>query len=625
MNANSRDDKAFLKRLRAIVEANLSNEQFGVSELATKMGVSRSLIHRRLKSFSKQSVSQFIREIRLKKAKELLESENLTVSEIAYKVGFGSPSYFIKCFHEYFGYAPGEYVKYSEELQTNNNSEGKAIGIKPVKKAKKHHPAFLLSVLIFIVTGIGMYFLFYQNKKESSPLPFDKSIAIIPFKNSGNNPEVQQLADGIVEDILNRLSRVSTLTVKSRNSSEIYRNSLKTTPEIAKELGVSYLAEGTILKEGQNIRLYIQLIDAVNDKHLWAEQYDKDLSGIFSFISDVSRQIAGQLEATLSVKELEEIEKVYTENPEAYQLYLKGRFFLNRRTKGEIEKSVDYFNQALEIDPNYSLAWAGLGDSYFNLVRYNFIPETEGKVKSREYAIKSLEIDNSLAESHAVLGTIALILDRNWKEAERELNLALELNPNLDLAHLYYGHYLRNRGKFEEAIKHYCRAIDLDPNVLIPYDSRAYCLYQMGKFNESLVDWEKVKEINKFYRSAYKITFLIYVRQGEDIKAIEELKKIISIFYPDVKIENLLEKIYSESGIEGVIRWDIKFRVENGQADGIDRLYAVIGDWDNALLSLEKMQWHFDYGLIKYGIEYKPIHNDPRFIALIKRMGLEDL
>ena len=624
MNLNFSNDNDFLQLLTAIVEANLNNEQFGVSELAEKTGTSRSFLHRHLKSITNQSVSQFIREIRLEKAKQLLEAGKLTVSEIAYNVGFGSPSYFIKCFHEQFGYAPGEYVKYAENTLTNDNSAGNTADILPVNKTKKHYFVLLISALILVSAVAGIYFLFYHSKTDSS-LPVDKSIAIIPFKNSGNNPEVQQLADGIVEDILNRLSRVSTLTVKSRNSSEIYRNSLKTTPEIAKELGVSYLAEGTILKEGQNIRLYIQLIDAVNDKHLWAEQYDKDLSGIFSFISDVSRQITGQLKATLSMKELEEIDKVYTENPEAYQLYLKGRFFLNRRTKEEIEKSVDYFNQALEIDPNYSLAWAGLGDSYFNLVRYNFIPETEGKVKSREYAIKSLEIDKSLAESHAVLGTIALILDMNWKEAERELNLALELNSNLDLAHLYYGHYLRNRGKFEDAIKHYCRAIDLDPNVLIPYDSRAYCLYQMGKFNESLVDWEKVKEINKFYRSAYKITFLIYVRQGEDIKAIEELKKIISIFYPEVKIENLLEKIHSEYGIEGVIRWYIKFRVENGQADGIDRLYAVIGDWDNALLNLEKMQWHFDYGLIKYGIEYKPIHNDPRFISLIKRKGLEDL
>jgi TolB-like protein/Tfp pilus assembly protein PilF len=483
--------------------------------------------------------------------------------------------------------------------------------------------------LIFLnfchVLKIGSYFLFFRNWSVSSVLPTDKSIAILPLKNSGNAPEVEQLADGIVEDILNRLSKVSTLTVKSRNSSEIYRTSLKTTPEIAKELGVSYLAEGTILKEGENIRIYIQLIDAVNDMHLWSEQYDKDLSGIFTFISDVSRQIAGKLEAALSVKELEEIEKVYTEIPEAYQLYLKGRFFLNRRTKEEIKKSIDYFNQALEIDPNYSLAWAGLGDSYFNLVRYNFISEAEGKVKSREYAMKSLEIDNSLAESHAVLGTIALILDMNWKEAERELNLALELNPKLNLAHLYYGHYLRNRGKFEEAIKHYSIAIDLDPNVLIPYDSRAYCLYQMGKFSESLVEWEKVKEINKFYRSAYKISFLIYVRQGEDFKAIKELKTLISIFYPEVETDNILKEIYSKSGIEGVIRWYIKLRVENGEAYGIDRLYAVIDDWDNALLNLEKIQWHLDYGLIKYGIEYKPIQNDPRFIALLNKMGMDNL
>ena len=619
MNINSREDQAFLNRLTAIVEASLNDEQFGVNQLALKMGVSRSHIHRKLKSISNQSVSQFIREIRLKKAKELLENGNLTVSEIAYNVGFGSPSYFVKCFHEHFGYAPGAYLKHANEVSGNNR-------LATVKKMfHNKFLVFLLSFFILISLGTSIYFIFRYNGKGSSLMPANKSIAILPLRNTANDPEIQSLAEGIMEDILNRLSHVNVLTVKSRNSAEVYRNNEKATPGIAQELGVSYLVEGTILKDGEKVRIYIQLLDAKKDKHLWSQQYDRDLSGIFSFISDVSHQIADQLEAALSVKELEEIEKVYTQNPRAYQLYLKGRFFLNRRTKDEVKNSIDYFNQALKIDPNYSLAWAGLGDSYFNMTRYDYMPESDGKLKSLEYATKSLKIDSSLAESHAVLGAIALILDMNWKEAERELNLALELNPNLDLAHLYYGHYLRNRGKFEEAIKHYSIAIDLDPNVLIPYDSRAYCLYQMGKFNESLVDWEKVKEINKFYRSAYKITFLIYVRQGEDLKAIEELKTIISIFYPEVKTENLLEEIYASSGMEGVIRWYIKLRIENGETNGIDRLYAVIGDWENALLNLEKTPRHFDYGLIKYGIEYKPIHNDPRFIALLNKMGMDNL
>lgn len=633
MNLNSRDEDVFLKRLTAIVEANLSDERFGVSELAEKTGMSRSFLHRRLKGLTNQSVSQFIREIRLKKAKELLELGELTVSEVAYNVGFGSPSYFIKCYHEKFGFAPGEYIKYANEVSGENG----LLSNKTIFHRK--YRFFFLALVLIISVGTGIYFIFFNTKNEPSLLPTDKSIAILPLRNVGTDPDIQSLADGVMEDILNRLAQVGALTVKSRNSSEVYRNSVKTTPEIAKELGVSYLVEGTILKEGENVRIYIQLIDAVNDKHLWAEQFDRDLSGIFTFISVVSRQIANQLETALSVNELEEIEKVYTENPEAYQLYLKGRFFWYRRTKDDLSRSEDYFNQALAIDPNYSLAWAGLADTYLIMTYWRWLPKDEGLKKSKECALKSLEIDNNVSEAHAVLGGIADWFDFNWKEAESELKLAIELNPNNAVAHQYYAEYLQKKGNFDEAIKQCNMAIELEPNAPTFYSVRSECYYNEGNYLQSLNDDKKITELNKYYGSPYLRNFKIFILQKENLKAVEELQTILSIYDPGYLKRNLLEDIYEKSGKEGIVHYMIDWLLTKDTDDKssgfvinellIARLYSLIGDWDNVFNYLGTLYLKPDYAtrlpFIKYGIDFKPISNDPRFIALIKKMGLEDL
>ncbi len=637
MNLSSREDDVFLKRLTAIVEANLSDERFGVKELAVKMGISRSQIHRKLKSKTKQSVSQFIREIRLKKAKELLEKENLTVSEIAYNVGFGSPSYFIKCFHEYFGYAPGEFLKYAPESlkKGENGNHNKIFGKLKSKITFYQKPKFLLLVaLILVCSGVVIYFVVQYLEKENNLLPTDKSIAILPLKNSGNDPEVQKLADGIVEDILNRLSQVSVLTVKSRNSSEKYRSTLMTTPEIAEEMGVSYLAEGTILKEGENVRIYIQLIDAVNDVHLWSEQFDRDLSGIFTFISDVSRQIAEELKAELSAVEMNQIEKVYTQNPEAYLLYLKGHYFWYRRTLEDLKKSIDYFNQALIIDPDYSLAYAGLANAYFIMAYWQWMPGKETWEKSKEFALKSLQIDNKLVEAHAVLGGIATWYDMNWEVANRELKLAIELDPNNAIAHQYYAEFLKNRGDFKEAINELNLALKLYPNAPAIYAVRAYCYYDTGKFNEALNDMKKVSELNRYYLIKNFLNFKIYFRQGEDLNAINELETIVSIYDPEMDLGNKLKDIYSNAGMEGIIYWTTDWLSSKKSKDNstglfnddklIAELYSLTGESDSVLVSLQRFYKTSSVRKlsINNSIDFKFLNDDPRFIALLKQMNL---
>ena len=621
MNVSSLDDSAFLKRLTAIVEANLSNEQFGVNELAAKMGVSRSLIHRKLKSATNQSVSQFIREIRLKKAKDLLEKEKLTVSEIAYKVGFGSPSYFIKCFHDKFGFAPGEYLKYApvlSEKKRNDKSRGLFY----------QRPSYVL-LSVFITFIIITLLIVFNWGNEFSNKIAEKSIAVLPLKNTIPDSETQILADGILEDILNRLSHVHELTVKSRNSSDVYSNSTKTTSQIAAELDVSYLLEGTILKEGENIRIYIQLIDAINDKHIWSAEYGKDLSGVFEFITDVSGQITSELETVLTESEKKYIEKVYTKNTEAYKLYQKGRFFWHRRSEQGLKQSIEYFNQALELDPEYSLAWAGLADSYLILTFWGWYTWDEGFLKSREYALEAIRLDNYLAEPHVTLGSMELYYNQNWKFAEKEFLKSIEINPNYSNGYLFYADYLSMLGKYEEARIYLDKAIELYPNALINYHESSRIYLNQGKFDEALKECEKLFEIDKNFKPNYWRKFTIYYFKGEGLKAISELNQYLLLSNPS---ENHLEKLnqtYGESGLNGVVYWLIEY-FENQKRDNtininkhftIARLYGMLGERDSVLEQLRRgfqmgKSAEICYLFSRY--EFKFLHDDPEFIDLLK-------
>ena len=636
MNVTSREDQAFLNRLTAIVEANLSEEQFGVSELAREFGKSRSYIHRRLKTITNESISQFIRNIRLKRAVKLLETGELTVSEIAYETGFGSPSYFIKCFHEHYGYSPGEYAQ--KENENSDVQESKVTIGEVIKKNKsflRRKWLILVFILIIVLAFFASKFLLPINQ----PNNVEKSIAVLPLQNLGGNDEMQGLADGIMEDIRTRLSHLEGLEVKSKISSEKYRNTNLSAPEIAGELGVSYILEGSLIPDNGTVRINIQLITAKEDKHKWAETFDKDLTGILDFISEVSGEVTERLKLVLSVKEKEGLEKTYTENTEAYQLYLKGRFFWYRRTREDLKNSEYYFKQALQVDPNYSLAWTGLADAYFIMTYWRWIPFDEGLKNSKECAQKSIEIDNNLSETHAVLGGIADWFEFDWEKAERELKLAIELNPNNAVAHQYYAEYLLNRGKFKEAINQCNIAIEIDQNAPAFYAVRSDCFYNEGNYSECLNDNKKTLELNKNYGNAYVRNLRVYIRQKDDFRALSELKTILSLYDPDYVTEELLDEIYSKSGITGIIHWIINWiltKVDDDNSSGlflnellIARFYSSFGEWDKVLIYLEKLYLQPYYTTqvpyVKYGIDFKPINNDPRFIELMKKMGLEDL
>ena len=573
----------------------------------------------------------FIREIRLNNAIELLQHTDLNVSEVSYKVGFSSPAYFNNCFHKHFGFAPGE-AKNHAEVESDSVMKGSEPTSTGGKKVIRN-PLKLLVTAIIIIVLFGTYLTYHtisNNHSGNDPDNTPKSIAILPLKILSNNPEIQYLADGIMEDILTRLSYIDGLVVTSRITSEEVENRNLTAREIAKELNVGYLLEGSILPENDKIRINVQLISAKEDKHIWANHFDKDFTNVLPFITEVSGQITDQLEIILSPAEKEQVEKIYTENKEAYRLYLEGRFYYQLRTMENFEKSIELYNQALDLDSGFSLAYAGLADSYVTSTAYGFLPRETGIPQSRAFASKALKIDNNLAEAHATLGAIATYFDYDWDKAGKELKRALIINPNYMRANKLYSEYMDVTGNREMARRYIDKALMLDPNYPILHFASYRYYVREGRFDKALEESQKFFLLEKDEMAYYTRNFKVWLLRDRMQEAVEAYIKLWNVQYPDVKA-NFIEKIYNDAGKVGFIGFVINNYKKNpdlklGHPElDLAELYALINERDSAMVYLEKsFGKEVDCARIKDNLFLRNLKTDPRFIALLQKMNLAD-
>jgi TolB-like protein len=289
-----------------------------------------------------------------------------------------------------------------------------------------------------------------------------KSIAVLPFANLSAEPESEYFSDGITFDIINNLAKISDLKVISRTSIMRYKTTDKPLRRIGEELGVAAIVEGEVQRVGDRVRIGAQLVDARTDEHLWAEQYDRELLDVFAIQSDVAHRVADALKATLTAAEKERIERRPTDDSEAYNLYLKGRYFFDRRGEGLL-KGLEYFQQALEIDPDYALAHAGVADCYALLGFYGNLPAGEAWPRAKAAALRALEIDEGLAEAHCSLGFAGLYHDWDPLAAEKHLQRAIEVNPGYAPAHYWYACVFTALGRSEDALSKNRRALEVDP------------------------------------------------------------------------------------------------------------------------------------------------------------------
>ncbi len=508
----------FLQKANQSIEENLSNEHFGVSELAEALGMSRSNLLRNIKKETKLSASQYIRQVRLKHGMELLKTSSLTVSEVSYKVGFNSPSYFVKCFREYYGHPPGEVGKREESIAE----------APPESKNKRHY------VFAFVGIVIGFVLLyFFARPAEHKRVEVEKSIAVLPFVNNSADSTNVYFVNGLMESILSNLQKIEDLKVVSRTSVEKYRDSDKTIPEIAGELGVSYLIEGSGQKIGDQVMLHIQLIEGESDDHIWSEEYSREMQDVFKLQAEVSRMIADRIEVVITPAAEDQITKIPTENLEAYDNYLKGmgefgKFYVGNNQS--VELALPYFLRAIEGDNNFAKAHAMASISYYLFDLFAVDKKYSDSINF--YADRAVLLDPNLPESLLAKG-FYYMHGFEYKLAEPYLLKAYELQPNsasiVNTLSDFYANYSPNTAKYLTfAMKGHQLEVGTKDSLTTSYTylHLANALTQVGFVDEAIVYIDKSLDFNPENPfSRYLQAFMMYPKTGDINKTIDILLK----------------------------------------------------------------------------------------------------
>ncbi len=466
-----------------------------------------------------------------------------------------------------------------------------------------------------------------QTAFAGSAIP-EKSIAVLPFDNLSRDPDNAYFCEGVQDEILTRLAKVSDLKVVSRTSTQHFKSSPDNLPQIAKQLGVMHVLEGSVQKSNDQVRVNVQLINALTDAHLWAETFDRKLTDIFSVESEIAKTVADTLQAKLSGSEKTAMSKKPTANPEAYELYLKGRFFWNKRTGPDLRKAIDYFNQAIAKDPNYAVAYSGLADSYLLLPPYGAAAPKDSIPQAKAAVQKALELDDTLAEAHASSGRIISGFDFNSTKAIAEFERAIELNPNYATAHHWFGAGpLLALGRFDESIVEAKRSIELDPLSMINNADFGNDYYYARRYDEAIAQLRKTIEIEpRFYLAHYYLGQALQAK-GQLPEAIAEYRKATELDDDPFALA-LLGQAYARSGQRDdatkiLARLNEQAKSRYVAAYGIAVLYLGLGDKKRAMDELERAYRENDGNDI-YNIRVDPLlddlRGDPRFEALAERI-----
>lgn len=443
----------FIKRAEALVIANLAEEAFGVSELADALSMSRSNLLRKIKKETELSASQFIREIRLRESAALLKQNTLSVSEVAYAVGFSSVSYYIKCFRELYGYPPGQHLQQPAQIQVSSVALKEELPSPPTNNAPmpvERPKLWWLGAGVALVAIILLSIWWFPDS-DYPELDREKSIAVLPFSNESSDSSNLYFVNGLMESTLGNLQKIEGLRVVSRTSSEKYRGSRKSIREIAEDLEVAYVVEGSGQKVGDQVLLNIQLIDAQSDRPLWTEQYQRRVQDIFDLQKEIAEGIAESIKVFISPSALVQIERKPTESIEAYDYFLQGLAFLHKRGQEDLWEAIRLFTLATEQDKHFALAFANIAMSYYLLDLYQ--EEKQYAEEINTYADKAL-----LHDPKSDIGLIAkaayYLQSKQYRLALPHLEKSLEYNPNsigaLQMLADFYAFQQPNTAKYLE-------------------------------------------------------------------------------------------------------------------------------------------------------------------------------
>ena len=467
-------------------------------------------------------------------------------------------------------------------------------------------------------------------KAESPADSHKRSVAVLPFADMSPGADHEYFSDGVTEEILALLARIEGLKVISRTSVMRYKKTDKPMRQIAEELGVATILEGSVRQAGQRVRITAQLIDATSDEHLWAERYDRDLDDIFAIQTDVAERIVEALRVRLKPAEKARLAERPTENLEAYQAYLKGRHFLSRRTEATLRQAIEWFRKAVEADPSFAHAWTGLADAYALLPEFSMTPAQEAYAEARTAAGRALALDPGLGAAHATLGLVEQ-REWRWEEAEREFRRALELSPGYATAYHWYGNFLSVRGRTREAFPTLHRALELDPVSLPLHMAMGCAFYFARRFDEAIDFFKKALEMDPGYVSAHiNLGMCLYPHQRRYEDALAEWKTLSRLdpenLPPDLVAEvregyaSGGERGFWEAYLEGLRSrpafWELhlEMALASTQLGRVDEAFA----WIDKLLSERSAVVH----QVPVDPQFDPLRSDPRWEKVLERLGL---
>jgi eukaryotic-like serine/threonine-protein kinase len=487
-----------------------------------------------------------------------------------------------------------------------------------VSEVRRHKGVTLLTLAILIIAGAALLYFTGGGRAINS-------VAVLPFVNVSADPNTEYLSDGITESLINSLSQVSRIKVIARSSVFRYKGRETDPRAVGLELGVEAVLTGRLVQRGDNLSISAELMDARDNSHLWGEQYNRKLADLLAVQEELARDMSEKLRLKLSGEEQRRLTKSYTENTEAFQLYMKGRYYWNKFTEDGVKRAIGYFQQAIDKDPNYALAYTGLADSY-SAISDGLTPQ-EAMPKAKAAAIKAVQIDDSLAEAHILLAWVTYQYDWDWSAADRRFQRAIELNPNSPTAHKLYGVYLAYLGREAEALAEMKRAQQLDPLNLLINVNVSLPLYFMRQYDQAIEQSRKVIEMDPNFYLAHYAVGMASAQKGDFDQAIVELQKARAL-EDKPWIVGTLGYAYAASARRGEAHKLLEELKEQAKQRHVTpywiaMIYVGLGEKDEAFAWFEKAYQERTSSLLWFKTDplLDSLRSDPRFQDLLQRIG----
>jgi len=611
----------FLTTINRIIEENIDNENFSVEDLAKKAGLSQSMLHRKLKKLTGKSASDLITTIRLIRARDLLGHDVATVSEVAYRVGFKDPSYFIKVFKKHYNISPGN-IRKSYAYNLNKRSTNLIHDILSSAKTKGYRlfvKTVVILFMIFIICG-AIYYYFRENK------PFGKSVAVLPLLNLTGQSENAYFVDGMHDALIGELGRIGSIRVISRTSALRYRNSNILLKDIARELKVNTIVEGSVTGAGDSLRILIQLIDVFpKERHILVNEYHDDMHNVLKIQTAIAKDISQKIRIKLSKNEEQLLEKTRTIDPETYKSYLKGMYYLNQGTEESFEKGIYYLHEAIDRDPGDPFAYAGLALGYAIKGHGMIAPERSFR-NAEAAANKALRIDPTLDEAYTALALLYLNQFWDLPRARKAFENAINTNPNNEIAHAHFAFYNALIGEMEKALYHAETAIAIEPFSASNHAWLAWLYFYYGEYDNAESSARKSLELKDDIPYGNLVLGWTYLKKKQYQMALELHEKLPE--YADY-YKMLLGYTYIQTGNreKALAMWNEweEYSKKNwinpfhrGMLAGMlgfnDRAFELLNE------ACDNKYYPTIYIDIFPGVEY--IRDDPRYNALLQKMNL---